>query len=519
MARTRAPSAASAAMRLDRGRDRALGRARRADAEQRVDDEIGCDRRRSPRRRRTRGCRRRRRGRGRAPAPRRRGSAAAAPTRSTVVGLPQPQRRVAASMPSPPLLPGPAKTTMRRACGARASARRATASPARAMSVKGGNAASASPSIAARRGDAEQRDPADRAVDALDVAHRAQSLDAEAVDLDRRLAADDRVGDEARRAHGERPAAAAVADVEPDALGAARPEHRRPVGQHRPRAFPALRRAAPRHAGEPVVEHHVERRLGALVLALGVAADLGAAGDADALAEAADRDLVALVHQRRARLEVEVLRRRGAAAPSPSSRARRCSGRCTPSGFSSGRESTAAQTTIGVEARLGGLAGLRLRRRPLARRRASAAPRRARRAAPAGRASRGSLPARICSTWALKRKTRAGALGLLAQQVGELATVADLVVLRIDAGVQRRRRIEARARSRGSRGVEDDRRDAELGERAHAGLGDAPARARCAGGRGSPARARSRGAAACVSCSSRSRLKWARRCMRARLAR
>ncbi len=131
----------------DRGSDRALGRTRRADAEQRIDDEIGSiasDRfvgvevadvdaglaRRA-----------------RAPDSRPRAASPTTPTRSTVVGLPQSHRRVAASMPSPPLLPGPAKTTMRRACGARASARRATASPARAMSVKGGNAASASPSI------------------------------------------------------------------------------------------------------------------------------------------------------------------------------------------------------------------------------------------------------------------------------------------------------------------------------------------------------------------------------------
>ena len=51
-----------------------------------------------------------------------------------------------------------------------------------------------------------------------------------------------------------------------DAAGA---EHRRTVGQHRPRALPALRGGAPRHAGEPVVEHLVERRLRALALALG----------------------------------------------------------------------------------------------------------------------------------------------------------------------------------------------------------------------------------------------------------
>ena len=42
----------------------------------------------------------------------------------------------------------------------------------------------------------------------------------------------------------------------------------------------------------------------------------------------------------------------------------------------------------------------------------------------------------------VEAEARAGALGLLAQQVRELAAVADLVVLRIDAGVERRRRVQ-----------------------------------------------------------------------------
>ncbi len=89
------------------------------------------------------------------------GGCARAPTRSTVVRLPNECSRVAASMPSPPLLPGPAKTTIRSACGASASASRATASPARAISVNGATAASAARCACARRRDAEQRDARD----------------------------------------------------------------------------------------------------------------------------------------------------------------------------------------------------------------------------------------------------------------------------------------------------------------------------------------------------------------------
>src|SRR4029079_3220724 len=67
---------------------------------------------------------------------------------------------------------------------------------------------------------------------------------------------------------------------------------------------------------------------------------------------------------------------------------------------------------------------------------------------------------------------RAGALGFLAQQVRGLATVADRVVLRVDACMQRRLRVQSGLDGAARRGVEDDRRDTELGERVHAGLGD-----------------------------------------------
>ena len=60
-----------------------------------------------------------------------------------------------------------------------------------------------------------------------------------------------------------------MAEIEPHAFGTARSEHRRPVREHRARAFPALRLAAPGDAREPVVEHLVEGELGRFALPLG----------------------------------------------------------------------------------------------------------------------------------------------------------------------------------------------------------------------------------------------------------
>ncbi len=147
MARTRAP--APRAPRFGRSRPAsAPSGAREAPMPSSASMTRSVGRRRSLRRRRTRGCRHRLRGRGRAPGSRREEASRRGRRAAQRCRLAQPHRCVAASMPSPPLLPGPAKT--RRCAGhaaERAIARRARPPPARPMSVKGGSAASASPSI------------------------------------------------------------------------------------------------------------------------------------------------------------------------------------------------------------------------------------------------------------------------------------------------------------------------------------------------------------------------------------
>jgi hypothetical protein len=80
--------------------------------------------------------------------------------------------------------------------------------------------------------------------------------------------------------------------------------------------------------------------------------------------------------------------------------------------------------------------------------------------------------------------------------VGELAAVADLVVLRIDAGVELGLGIEARLDLTAAGGIEKLRRRAELGQGTDARLGERRGRAPSAAGRESRWRARSRGAAA-----------------------
>ena len=69
------------------------------------------------------------------------------PVQVTTTFLPHWCRCSAASNPSPPLLPGPHATQMQRACGASASASRATARPARCIKVFGASAAAACRSI------------------------------------------------------------------------------------------------------------------------------------------------------------------------------------------------------------------------------------------------------------------------------------------------------------------------------------------------------------------------------------
>ena len=69
------------------------------------------------------------------------------PVHVTMTSLPHWCRCSAASKPSPPLLPGPQAIQMRWALGANASARRATARPARCIKVWGSRVAAASCSI------------------------------------------------------------------------------------------------------------------------------------------------------------------------------------------------------------------------------------------------------------------------------------------------------------------------------------------------------------------------------------
>ena len=75
------------------------------------------------------------------------GKRVSSPQKVTTGRCPQRCKCMAASNPSPPLLPGPQATQMVCACGARAQASRATAKPARCMRVWGGSCAAASSSI------------------------------------------------------------------------------------------------------------------------------------------------------------------------------------------------------------------------------------------------------------------------------------------------------------------------------------------------------------------------------------
>ena len=76
------------------------------------------------------------------------GRRAASPKNATCTALPARCRCSAATKPSPPLLPGPASTCTRCACGAQASASCATARPARCISACGALPASACCSVA-----------------------------------------------------------------------------------------------------------------------------------------------------------------------------------------------------------------------------------------------------------------------------------------------------------------------------------------------------------------------------------
>ena len=75
------------------------------------------------------------------------GALAGSPSQVTTGFKPQACRCTAASSPSPPLLPGPQAIHTQRACGLMASASRATARPARCISVCAGRAAAAACSM------------------------------------------------------------------------------------------------------------------------------------------------------------------------------------------------------------------------------------------------------------------------------------------------------------------------------------------------------------------------------------
>ena len=119
-------------------------------------------------------------------------------------------------------------------------------------------------------------------------------------------AAGQRVGQQARAAAGQRPPARTMARVEPQARHAAGTDHGRPVRQHGPRPFPGLCLGVARGAREPVLQYAVQgldRCHGQVIC---FAAQFGATGHPHAIAQAADGDLEAFVHQGRTRANVGV---------------------------------------------------------------------------------------------------------------------------------------------------------------------------------------------------------------------
>jgi hypothetical protein len=84
------------------------------------------------------------------------GKRLSSPAKVTTGKKPRCRNCAAASKPSPPLLPGPQATQIVRACGAMAIASRATARPARCISVWAGRAVGRGLLDAARGRDVEQ---------------------------------------------------------------------------------------------------------------------------------------------------------------------------------------------------------------------------------------------------------------------------------------------------------------------------------------------------------------------------
>ena len=179
------------------------------------------------------------------------GRRASSPSQVTTGAKPRCRSCAAASKPSPPLLPGPQAIQIVRACGAIAMASRATARPARCISVCGGSAAAAACSI--RRVAATSNSGA--VVAAVMRCMAAMVL----ASADLSAAASARCPALRGRCPGRAPAirSASTRALPHDSAQPLEPwprlsqtpgtplapMHRRAVGQHRPRAFPLL------HAG------------------------------------------------------------------------------------------------------------------------------------------------------------------------------------------------------------------------------------------------------------------------------
>src|SRR6187200_421778 len=86
-----------------------------------------------------------------------------------------------------------------------------------------------------------------------------ETLDTEPLHVDRRFAPRNEIRHDPSTAARERPSARPMAEVDPQARATGGADHGWPVRQHRPGAFPGLHLSQLHGAGEPVVEHLVER--------------------------------------------------------------------------------------------------------------------------------------------------------------------------------------------------------------------------------------------------------------------
>ena len=230
-----------------------------------------------------------------------------------------------------------------------------------------------------------------------------------------------------------------MAQVQPHARHAAGAQHGRAVGQHGACAFPHLHAARQAgRAGVPVVQHLVEGLHGAVVDGVGATADLGRAGHAHALAQARDGDLEALVHHAAARAQAPVGHGRADRIAihrpqrQPDAQRRQQRGRLH-----------AGADHHGVEAL--GLAG-------------------------AGRAQGGGRRRVERQHRRAKAKARAQGLGRVAQDDGELAAVAHLVLGQMNRAGQRRGGVQRGLDGAGLRAVDFMKHHAGLAQHGQAGL-------------------------------------------------